>query len=193
MRAVTEIQNIPMFIYFFFSSQNTTALIQPLDMGIIKSFKSLYFNKLIDFTLIFEKEQLSDLNLNNVNLRQVITVVGEAWKMMSETTIINCWQKINENRSKISDNVQLDEELIDDVISDVISMDSTDIIEDKITYDGYESKKSSIKEIINIVNSLEDNIFSTCPQFLKIYYEFIKNLSGELKKNQFGEKITDYF
>ncbi|XP_029655427.1 tigger transposable element-derived protein 6-like [Octopus sinensis] len=119
----TEYSNV----YLLFLPKNTTALIQPLDMGIIKSFKSLYFNKLIDFTLIFEKEQLSDLNLNNVNLRQVITVVGEAWKMMSETTIINCWQKINENRSKISDNVQLDEELIDDVISDVISMDSTDI------------------------------------------------------------------
>ncbi|XP_029654418.1 tigger transposable element-derived protein 6-like [Octopus sinensis] len=69
-------------IELFFLPKNTTSLIQPLDMGIIKSFKSNYLNALLDFTLYFEDVELQMVNLKNKSL-SCRKIVEQTWQNLN--------------------------------------------------------------------------------------------------------------
>ena len=70
---------------------NTTSVIQPLDQGIIASFKRRYRQGLVKEII------LSDLDITHFlkafYLKQMFLVAGRAWEGVTPTTISNCWME----------------------------------------------------------------------------------------------------
>ncbi|XP_026816812.1 tigger transposable element-derived protein 4-like [Rhopalosiphum maidis] len=80
-----------------FLSPNTTSLIQPLNMGIIKNLKMRYRMKLVNFILEKIEEKLFDSSATasqisrKINILQAIQFISESWREISCTTIMNCF------------------------------------------------------------------------------------------------------
>ena len=70
---------------------NTSALIQPIDMGIIKCIKTAYREKL--GTWILANEEKGNLELKKIKILDTIIWVNQAWKNLQTTTIVNCWKR----------------------------------------------------------------------------------------------------
>ena len=69
-----------------FLPKNTTAVLQPLDAGIIHSFKSNY-KKLLVEKVINDKVRPTDLNFN-----QIISLIADSWNKVKTESIINCFK-----------------------------------------------------------------------------------------------------
>ncbi|KAL4101085.1 hypothetical protein QTP88_021105 [Uroleucon formosanum] len=80
-----------------FLPPNTTSLIQPLDMGIIKNLKVKYRMKLVHFILekieesLFDQSATADKISGKINILQAIQFVSESWREVSCSTIMNCF------------------------------------------------------------------------------------------------------
>ena len=92
-----------------FLPKNTTLRLQPLDAGIIQSFKSKYRKTLMRYVIARAKEDLLASEIaKGVDVLQVITWVAGAWKEVSVTTIKNCFSKceiIREGQSGSEENI----------------------------------------------------------------------------------------
>ena len=67
---------------------NMTSHLQPLDAGIIRSFKSNY-RKLIAFKFI---RQVEFGDTPSVDIKEAIKFTHESWDSVTQTTIQNCWR-----------------------------------------------------------------------------------------------------
>ena len=74
-----------------FLPKNTTSALQPLDQGIIRSFKAHYKTKLIKYLVAVGND--TNETVKTINLGVVINWIGEAWNEISEITITNCFKK----------------------------------------------------------------------------------------------------
>ena len=73
---------------------NTTSMLQPLDLGIIRNFKVHYRKLLMTFILAkIEKCSSASEVLQSVNVLHAIRWVADAWKSVSEITIKKCFRK----------------------------------------------------------------------------------------------------
>ena len=72
----------------YFLPPNTTSHLQPLDAGVVKSFKSHYRRSFLKWTLA---QIESKTDLKNMDFLTCISYVIDAWKQVSPTTIRNCW------------------------------------------------------------------------------------------------------
>lgn len=78
-----------------------TSVLQPLDCGIIRSFKAHYSSKLVSLSLLSDTgdvkapEVATDLpsNPRKISVRDAIIMASEAWNAVTKPTIINCWRK----------------------------------------------------------------------------------------------------
>ncbi|GES94707.1 tigger transposable element-derived protein 6-like [Rhizophagus clarus] len=77
-------------VHFLFP--NTTAHLQPMDAGIIKSFKAIYKQHYIRH-IIHQFEANVDLKSNKINVKEAMEYVAQAWDSVKVETIVNCWQK----------------------------------------------------------------------------------------------------
>ena len=77
--------------------RNTTSRLQPLDQGIIASFKAKYRKRWITFML--EQHEIGRNPLRFMNVLKVVQWSIQAWDEVTATTITNCWShsKINLN------------------------------------------------------------------------------------------------
>ena len=73
-----------------FLPPNATSVFQPLDLGIIRSFKSRYRNKVL-FEYISRDEV--GLPFKPVDLRSAIKFIHESWFEIPNSIITNCWLK----------------------------------------------------------------------------------------------------
>ncbi|CAF0982262.1 unnamed protein product [Brachionus calyciflorus] len=92
-----------------FFPANCTTVIQPLDKGIINSFKVKYRNNV-------SREKLQSLEYgstpNEINIKDAIFKIKSAWGQVSAITVSNCFQKAGFGIYKPSETVQ-DEENCD--------------------------------------------------------------------------------
>ncbi|KAG0439030.1 Tigger transposable element-derived protein 1 [Dictyocoela muelleri] len=82
-------------IELLFLLKNTTSLIQPLDMGIIKSFKNHYFNALIN-SIDYDFLSNDFLGFNSINIKDAIILISIAYDIINKETITNCFKKVLE-------------------------------------------------------------------------------------------------
>lgn len=71
---------------------NTTSRLQPLDMGVIHSLKSLYRIKIVQ-KLLALIEQKSEPNPKDIKLIDALVMLKSSWAEVSEKTIQNCFAK----------------------------------------------------------------------------------------------------
>ncbi|CAG8760349.1 4953_t:CDS:2, partial [Rhizophagus irregularis] len=71
---------------------NTTAHLQPMDAGIIHSFKAKYKQEFCRH-LIRQFDSGVDHVKNKLNIKEAIDYIAESWNNVTPTTIQNCWIK----------------------------------------------------------------------------------------------------
>jgi hypothetical protein len=78
-------------IKLHFLPPNCTSKLQPLDLGIIKNFKVYYRRSMLDEILLtLEKDATA---IPSFTVGQAITLMTNAWRQVTSTTIQNCWLK----------------------------------------------------------------------------------------------------
>ena len=100
-------------IKIVFLPKNTTSRLQPLDAGIIQSFKCKYRKKLMRFIIARAKDDvLASEIAKQVDVLQAIEWIAKAWEEVSVNTIKNCFKKcgFDENDNDGDDENVLDEE-----------------------------------------------------------------------------------
>ncbi|XP_021920213.1 tigger transposable element-derived protein 6-like [Zootermopsis nevadensis] len=89
---------------------NCTSVLQPLDLGIIKSFKQLYRKRLMQ-TAVCALDAGKDVNMK-IDVLQAIHFTVAAWRHVSQPTVLNCFHKGGygcELRTEADSNVSVDE------------------------------------------------------------------------------------
>jgi hypothetical protein len=81
---------------------NTTTSLQPCDQGIIQAFKKRYRSRLLKQTLAAYEAQMEP----ELNLRQAIDILNNAWNEVTFNTIANCWRHAGFVRSADAVNEQ---------------------------------------------------------------------------------------
>ena len=77
-----------------FLSKNTMSRLQPLDAGIIQSFKTMYRKKLMRYVVARRNNDLFASEIaKGIDILQAITGVADVWKEVSVETIKNCFAK----------------------------------------------------------------------------------------------------
>lgn len=71
---------------------NTTSVLQPLDQGIINSFKAIYKNHLMS-SLIYQVETENSKGYTLPNVLEAIYLIIKSWEQVKKETIINCFKK----------------------------------------------------------------------------------------------------
>lgn len=80
-----------------FLPPNVTALIQPMDQGILESIKRRYRHKLLTSLLDESENDSTEAMLKawkSINMRDVVFQAAEAWSIVDKSTISKCWKKI---------------------------------------------------------------------------------------------------
>ena len=82
-------------IFVKYLPPNVTALIQPMDQGVLKALKLRYKRKLLRRLLIEDDRGGSIVAfLKSVTMKTVITLIAEAWDEMKPDTFRKSWRKI---------------------------------------------------------------------------------------------------
>lgn len=109
---LTTLQNIKLV----FLPPNTTSVLQPLDQGIINSFK-FHFRKLLVMKTIENME--NQATNTSINVLEAIRYLDRAWKNVTQTTIQNCFKHAgfvigNAGAEENSDNAEDNPEKFDE-------------------------------------------------------------------------------
>ena len=92
----TIIQDLCEHIQVAFIPPNSTSLIQPMDHGVIATFKTYYLKKTFDMLV----KAVDDKNMSvkefwqNFNIRDAIMLVGEAWAAVTSMCMNGVWKQM---------------------------------------------------------------------------------------------------
>ena len=71
--------------------KNTTSKIQPMDQGVISTFKTVYRRELIK--KIVDNEASVQDSLKAINVKEMIHLAGQSWEVVTTKAIEGCWMK----------------------------------------------------------------------------------------------------
>ena len=132
---------------------NMTAHIQPMDAGIIHSFKCHYKSKLVKMMI-----NNADLDMDyKLNMIDVIKFVHQSWNIVSKETIANCFRKVGILTGTSSCSVKEDvheKELQSIFINNNVNISASDYID----LDKYENTGNNFtdEDIIDMVRKPDD-------------------------------------
>lgn len=92
-----EIQSSDGKIKLYFLPPNTTAIIQPMDQGVIESLKRSYRKSFVENLLrVMAADKLISVDefWKSYNIRQAITNVAAAWDSVTQSNLANAWNKL---------------------------------------------------------------------------------------------------
>ncbi|CAB5376787.1 unnamed protein product [Rhizophagus irregularis] len=165
-----------------FLPPNTTSKIQPMDSGIIMSFKKYYRYYHIHWILeqIEAGQYIQDLKMS---VLQVIQYIIQGWNEVTTETISNCW-----NHTKILSNT----DCLDDIEADNIGAENHIETDDTEADDLVLNEISRMLEIINLPNSMGTKEFLNIPEE-NIVYEVPEDITEfiEIFKKQSEENTND--
>ena len=89
-----SIENNLLNIKLVFLPKNTTSMLQPLDAGIIRTFKLKYCKLLIRYVIarVNDNERASDI-IYEISTLKIIGWVKSAWKEVASDTIKHCFEE----------------------------------------------------------------------------------------------------
>lgn len=109
-----------------FLPPNTTAFCQPLDQGIIKTFKTFYRSAILKHILsrMDSVDSIEEL-AKSINVLDVVYFIDKAWQKVTPTTIQNCFRKAGFTTSIVPEpdmNFELEDELPLSIIAEMSKM-----------------------------------------------------------------------
>lgn len=119
---------------------NTSALIQPLDQGIIKAMKDRYTVKLNNYVLS-QLDNNNKLIYKTFNVLQPILWITDIWLQLDGVIIINCWR--HSGLIYTGENVGADDSIADDEEFNFENTEDEDDVEDN---DDEEAKNTLIDQ-----------------------------------------------
>lgn len=96
-----------------FFPANTTSKLQPLDQGIIWSFKCHFKSRLVAFLLnnIDREDKSADELSKLINVLHAVTWTKESWKEVTTSTIVNCFRKAGFSTERnVTDTLTIDDD-----------------------------------------------------------------------------------
>ena len=90
-------------VKLIFLPPNTSVLIQPFDMGIIKAVKDAYIRELTNHIIANFDENMNCL-MKEISIYTAICWFTKIWKEINEETVINCWGKSGSFKKELDDN-----------------------------------------------------------------------------------------
>src|SRR5258706_15077838 len=94
-----KIKYQPKCITFIYFEPGLTSHIQPLDAGIIHSFKA-HYQRLFCLHAIWQ-DDIEEQDIYKTNLLEAMRMAERAWKSVSLTTIKNCWNHTKIQRPRL--------------------------------------------------------------------------------------------
>jgi len=188
-------------IEFLFLPKNTTSILQPLDNGIIKSFKNHYNNSMID-SFVFSDFTKDIDPFTTLDIKSAIIFSSIAWGKVTVETVTNCFDQAFFSIKVMDLNSESDlivsEEVMEEVVEIVLDEDEEILFEDEDNSENDQVVVSSSREdAINAmkkIEALKNDVELLNPHLLKPFYEFrIDFVKGLKKKYDLGSKITDFF
>jgi hypothetical protein len=170
---------------FLFLPKNTTSLIQPFDMGIIKSFKNHYFNVLIE-SFVVNRNLIDECSLKDISVKEAIVFCSMAWDRVKPETIINCFTeafdsaKSNVVSNEIIVNEETMSELIDETIEE-LNDQKEEIFENDNFVENFDVEVE-IKRGIENLKSMSRSVNLLAVDSLKKFSEFRIGFLNTLRK-----------
>ncbi|KAG0442234.1 Tigger transposable element-derived protein 6 [Dictyocoela muelleri] len=202
-----EFSNLELF-YF---PPGVTSKIQPLDQGIIRSFKVLYKQKL-NLKMNFEMEMDQNITYNEVvkrfSLFDSIKLILESWENITTETIVNCYRKsiensmlnleeldsiqtplIDENVFSCYSTIENDEEFFIEIEKDIEQAElniekNKEQSEELDLDDGIYKHELTHFEALEYVNKLENYLIKHDPDNLDTIYLLKDKLNASKSKRQ---------
>lgn len=117
----TELMSEDGKIFVYFLPPNVTALVQPMDQGVIETMKKIYRKTImLDLILCDSSDPLKFWK--SLSIKEAIYTIADAWQKLKMSTIIKAFQKIlpDEEENVTGDSVQ------GNIVNDEFSLEDVD-------------------------------------------------------------------